>query len=498
MKKLKVLFVSPEIYPFTNTGLVSFMTGDLVKALKDAGHEIRVMIPRYGFISERKFVIRDIIRLKDIQINTDKGEELFSIKSGFLPDSKVQVYFVENSDYFGHDGIYSNRRTGKFYKDNDERFIFFSHAVLKTIRKLGWSPDVIHCNGWATSLIPVMLRTTYQGDPFFSKPSSVITIYDLSHQEIFDNNTITKAQLSLEEFSPVADDVQGQFNVLRAGINYTDMVSTLSKAYAKEIQAPDLGLNIHAFLASVKQKISGIEAGINYAAWNPETNKVISNNFSAADLAGKAENRNEWLKSRRVKIDDKTPLVAALSGLTDEDSEALAALIPELMKQKIHLAIQSGKEDKSSTKVFRELSKKYGSKISLHLDIDQEALHKLFAAADMALFPDRYNSVGYYMICAMRFGAVPISAGNSAGADLIKDASAKGNGFLFKKQGVKDIASSVRKAISLFQKPSDWKKVVVSCLQAGPSWEKSSVQFSKLYEKALKKSSAGNKRMKSK
>jgi glycogen synthase len=186
-RPLNILFVSSEVDPFAKTGGLADVSSALPKAIKDLGHEIRIMLPRYRFIGERKFRLHDIIRLKEIPIPVGINTAIGNVKSSFITNQKdkVQVYFLDNEEYFGRDGIYQIPATKKDYKDNDERFIFFCRGVLETLKRLGWQPDVIHCNDWQTGLIPAYLKTIYKDDPFFRNVKSVFTIHNMAYQGSF-------------------------------------------------------------------------------------------------------------------------------------------------------------------------------------------------------------------------------------------------------------------------------------------------------------------------
>ena len=191
MDQLKVLFLASEVAPFALAGGLGDVTGALPKAFKALNQEIRMMIPKYKFINERKYVLREVIRLRDIPVTLNGRTEIANVKSAFLPNSKVQVYLIEVGDFFSRTGIYIDPKTKKPYPDNAERFAFFVKAAMETLKILSWQPNLIHCNDWQTAFAPVYLKTIYQGDPFFKGVKTVYTIHNLTSQGAFD---IDKAQ----------------------------------------------------------------------------------------------------------------------------------------------------------------------------------------------------------------------------------------------------------------------------------------------------------------
>ena len=194
-KKLKILFVTSEVVPFVKTGGLADVSAALPQTLSELGHEVRIVVPKYGAVDDRKFKIHEVVRLKDIKIDIDGKEVLFSLKSCFLPGQKirVQIYFLDNQEYFGsRNSLYTDPMTGKDYPDNDERFIILSRAVFELIIKLGWIPDIIHCNDWQCGLIPAYLKTVYQNEENFDKFKTLFTIHNLAYQGEFPKHLLRK------------------------------------------------------------------------------------------------------------------------------------------------------------------------------------------------------------------------------------------------------------------------------------------------------------------
>jgi len=234
MKRLKILFLSSETYPFAKTGGLADVAGSLPKALKVAGHEIRVIMPKYKEINERRYVLREVIRLKDIEIDFNGEKIQFNVKSAFIPDSKLQIYFIDYKPYFYRDGLYVNNKTKEEYPDNGLRFSFFSHAVLETLKLLFWQPHIIHCNDWQTGLVPLYLKTKFSEDPFFKKCRTVLTIHNLGYQGIFDAQIGPKIGIPEDMLYPGGPvEFYGKINFLKAVIQFSDYITTVSETYAK-------------------------------------------------------------------------------------------------------------------------------------------------------------------------------------------------------------------------------------------------------------------------
>ncbi|MEX0737008.1 MAG: glycogen/starch synthase, partial [Bacteroidota bacterium] len=233
-KPLNILFISSEVDPFAKTGGLADVSSALPQAIKELGHEIRIMMPRYRFISERKFKLHDIIRLKDIPIPVGKKTEVGNVKSSFISNlkEKVQVYFFDNANYFGRDGIYQSPVGKKDYKDNDERYIFFCRGVLETLKRLGWQPDIIHCNDWQTGLVPAYLKSLYASDPFFKNTKTVFTIHNMAYQGAFPPESFDLSGLPKELYHHDGCEAYGKFNFLKSALAYADAITTVSERYA--------------------------------------------------------------------------------------------------------------------------------------------------------------------------------------------------------------------------------------------------------------------------
>jgi starch synthase len=194
MSKYRILYVASEINPFLQTSEVADFVRKLPQAMQEKGMEIRILVPRFGIINERKNRLHEVVRLSGINIPIGDEEKPLIIKVASIPNAKLQVYFIDNEDYFHRKSVFHDKED-KFYADNDERAIFFCKGVIETVRKLGWSPDIVHCNDWITSFIPLYLKTTYKNDPLFKNAKTVFTIYNNSFTHIFKDDIMSKVKM---------------------------------------------------------------------------------------------------------------------------------------------------------------------------------------------------------------------------------------------------------------------------------------------------------------
>jgi starch synthase len=224
MSKLRILYVASEINPFLQTSEVADFVRKLPQAMQERGMEIRILVPRFGLINERKNRLHEVVRLSGINISVGDEEKPLVIKVASIPNAKLQVYFIDNEDYFHRKSVFYDKQNN-FYEDNDERAIFFCKGVLETVKKLGWAPDIVHCNDWMTSLIPMYIKTTYKNDPIFQNTKSVFTIYNNSFDYKFNGDLINKVKMLDIEDSMLSNLESGDFEgFIKIGIEYSDAV----------------------------------------------------------------------------------------------------------------------------------------------------------------------------------------------------------------------------------------------------------------------------------
>ncbi len=321
-KKLKILFVTSEVVPFVKTGGLADVSSALPQMLSEMGHEIRIVVPKYGAVDERKFKIHEVVRLKDLVIKIGDKDVVFSLKSCFLPGPKVrvQIYFLDNHEYFGsRNSLYIDPKTEKDYLDNDERFILLNQSVFELISKLGWLPDIIHCNDWQTGLVPAYLKTVYKKDPMFAKFKTLFTIHNLSYQGEFPKSIFSKTSLPEELNSSNGVLMNGKFNFLKTGLLYADVINTVSETYADEITTDNhLSSGLKPVLVKRKKDLYGIINGIDTRVWNPEKDKHLSKKYTSKNIEIKLENKKDLAVKFGFKYDENIPIIGIISRLYDE------------------------------------------------------------------------------------------------------------------------------------------------------------------------------------
>ncbi len=491
-KPLNVLFVSSEVDPFAKTGGLADVCSALPKAIKTQGHEVRIMMPRYKFISEWKFKLHDIIRLKDIPIPVGDSTEIGNVKSSFITNQKdkIQVYFLDNQKYFGRDGLYQGPNAKSDYKDNDERFTFFARGVLETLKRLGWQPDILHCNDWQTGLIPAYLKTTYADDSFFKPIKTIFTIHNMAYQGTFPPESFAKSGLPQEVYRAEGVEAYGQFNFLKTGLFYADMITTVSKKYAEEIcSSENLGAGLNGLLAHRKKDLFGIPNGIDDEIWNPATDNHVFRKYDQKSIEAKVENKKALLERFKLPFDPAIPVMGSISRLVEQKGfDLLEEIMDELMKLDVmFILLASG--DKKTEKIYESYRKKYPKKIGLFFGFDVELAHMVEAGSDMFLMPSRYEPCGLNQMYSMRYGTVPIVRATGGLDDTVEDysGSGKGTGFKFEAYDSKEFLKAIQRALKLFQQQDEWKKIMRNGMDRDFSWGHSAKEYISLYRELLKR-----------
>jgi len=484
-----ILYVSPEVAPFAKTGGLADVAGALPKALKDLGHDIRIMMPKYGCISERKYVLREVIRLREIPVRLGQREYVVSAKSAFLPDSKVQVYFIDYPPYFDRDSLYVNPSTGKDWSDNPERFALFCRAVLEVLKVLHWQPDVIHCNDWQTALIPAYLKTRLREDAFFSRVSTLLTIHNLAYQGVFEPSVLEVIDLPQELFLPGGPvEFFGKVNFLKAGIVYADAISTVSEKYAEEIQTEEFGAGLNGVLRRRASDIHGILNGADYNVWNPETDEFIPHKYSASDLSGKQRNKEALLTQVGLPYNPEVPVIGMISRLAEQKGfDILAEAMERIMAMNVQMVLL-GTGDPKYHKMFEKFAKKYPSKLSVNLRFDEPLAHLIEAGSDMFLMPSRYEPCGLNQIYSLRYGTIPIVRFTGGLADTIQDydpETGRGNGFVFRDYNAEALVEAIQRALNVYQDRTTWTKLVKNAMRQDFSWSVSAKKYVALYKKII-------------
>ena len=490
MNTFKICFLSSEVAPFAGSGELANMSYALPVALKSMSQDIRLMMPKYKSINERKYVLREVIRLREVKVELGGSTKFANGKTAFLPNSKVHVYFLSIPDYFDRKGVYSDPQTGKVYPDNAQRFANFLISVMETLKLLYWQPDIIHCNDWTTALIPFYLKNLYKNDDFFQNTRTVLTIHDFAEQGVFPLNLAREIGIDEKYIQPgEACEFNGKLNLLKAGILYADALNTTSPQLMKEVLSnPEAAHGLQDILAKRQKDMAGILNGLDYDTWNPENDEEIVLPYDVKTVSNKLENKKAFCSE--FECDDSLPLIVAIVDVNNKTQlDTIGKVIAELAKDSVQLVIVSNEESKYYAQL-EKLSKKHAKFVILRPRIDTRLSHLMWAGADILFLPFPEVSGTKPLLLGMRYGAVPVVTSAGAVIDILKPFDAqtgKGTGFAIQQEKPEAILAALHEALTVLRDTKTWSKVQKSGMKADFSWESSAKKYLKLYEKASKK-----------
>jgi len=486
---MKIAFAAAEAVPYAKTGGLADVAGSLPKELEKLGCEVKLFIPKYFIIDEVKHKLHYNWNIGEMPIRINNNIRSVHVHQSVLPNSNVEVNFIDCPHYFHRHRIYTND------VDEDERFILFSKGIIETLQRMQWAPDIIHCNDWQTGLIPLFVKDNYNWDKLFDATATLFTIHNIGYQGRFTAQTLLNAEISKDLYYPNGPvEHAGTVSFMKAGIVFADILNTVSNKYSHEILKPDLGAGLNGILMKKKEDLFGILNGVDYGIWNPETDEYIPYNYSPEDLSGKVKNKRFLLDHFNMPFEVTVPLIGIVSRMVAQKGfDIFAEAINDITKLNAQWIILGSGEDKYE-QLFRELAHKLPQKVGTYIGYNNELSHLIEAGADMFLMPSRYEPCGLNQIYSLKYGTVPIVKRTGGLADTVHDwdelvsfGLETGTGFSFNDHTGYALLTSVQRALNNFKNKTVWKKIQLNGMARDYSWKHSAEQYIELYGLAKKK-----------
>jgi starch synthase len=484
--KLKILVLSSEVAPFAQVGGLADFAGALPKALSKLGHDVRVALPRYRQIDGEKFGLKRAGGLFQVKLGAETRRT--AAFETTIPNSTVPVYFIWDERYFNRDGVYG-------FDDDPQRFAFFGCAVLTLLKKLGWQPDLIHCNDWHTALVPTWLDTVGQRDPFYKDIPTVYSIHNLGYQGIAGRLILRFA--GLDESLKLMDGVEkpGQFNFMARGIKHADIISTVSPNYADQILTEEWGGEFASLLCSRQNCIVGVLRGLDYERWDPATDPLLFARYDAQEIQNRVKNKRSLLDEMGMPIRDNVPLVAIVSRLVDQKGCDIAGpVIRRLLRgdggeaQFILLGVGLPKYHA----MFSAIGADFFDRARIFFKFDTALAHRIFAASDIFVMPSLYEPCGTGQMAAMRYGSVPVVRAVGGLANTVRDFNPirqdnNGNGFTFQEYDVNAFWGALSRALHTFADQETWRVLQRRGMETDFSWDAAAPNYVALYRRAIQR-----------
>jgi starch synthase len=503
---MRLLFAAAEVVGFAKTGGLADVTGSLPPALAARGHDCAVILPLYRCVRVGKQPLEPLNLVLEIPI----GDRIVggSLWRSTLPGTAIPVYLIEHYDYFERDdpafkrSLYTftaSDRTIRDYPDNCERFTFFCRAVLEALRLLDFWPDVLHLHDWQAGLIPVYLTEVYRKHPDgalrrrYQALKTLFTIHNLAYQGSFPADQMPLTGLDWRFFNYLQLEAYDRLNFLKGGLVFSDLLSTVSPTYAREIQTPYYGWGLHNVLRERADRLFGIVNGVDYDVWKTTGNRHLPAPYSADALEpGKPQCKAALQRDSKFDVDLRTPLFGAVARLAEQKGIDLIVKVANAFLQQGCQFAFLGDGDPLYKQMLYDLRARFPARVALTFDFDEGLAHQIEAGADMFLMPSLFEPSGLNQLYSMRYGTLPIVRATGGLADTVVDttpatlANDTATGFSFGPVSAEAFWDALRRALALFRnEPESWRRVMHNAMRADWSWQRSAAEYERVYEKLI-------------
>jgi starch synthase len=476
---MRVLFAAAEVAPLIKTGGLADVAGALPAALREAGHDVRVVMPRYRELRERNVPMEGPIAATFLPLG-DRSEEL---RAWRLIDSAVPTYLLDIPAAFERHAIYGEH-------DDDRRFILYTRGVLALMQHLreveGWQPDVLHGNDWHTALLANYIKTTYSYT--FGHIATVFTIHNLAYQGHFSRRSLSLAGFA--DNGMVEDAVghgnAGSFNCMARGIAFSDMVSTVSPTYAQEIMTGEYGERLDGLLRSRRDRVAGILNGIDASVYDPATDKHIEASYDVDDVSGKAECKRALQRELGLPESADRPLLGVVSRLVEQKGlDLLDLVVPWIVSQTEAQLVLLGSGQPRFEDAFRRHAHNFADRVAVRTGFSTALAQRIYAGSDAFLMPSRFEPCGLGQMIALRYGSVPIVRATGGLNDTVRE-GLEGNGFRFHPYEARHFAEAIGRAMHAYRDQKSWAILRARGMREDNSWTHAAAQYVSLYGLALR------------
>jgi starch synthase len=479
---MHIVFAASECTPWAKTGGLADVVGSLPKALVKLGHRVQVFLPYYRQVA--KTVQNPAVVLSSLTIPFPSYNRFVRILDGGVYDG-VEHYFVDCPELFDRENLYATPSGD--YPDNAERFGLLSRAVLEATKVMG-VPGLFHVHDWQTSMLAVLLRSTYFFDPVLRRIPVVLTIHNAGYQGWFPPRTTELLLLPWDMFTMDKLEQYDTFNFLKGGIVYADLLTTVSRGYAREIQTPEFGNGLDGLLRRRRGDLVGILNGVDYDEWDPAHDAYISAHYTAADLSGKRECRRDLLHAFGMgAVSDETAVIGVVSRFaTQKGFDFIAEIIDRLVEEDMVL-LMLGNGEEYYERLLTEFAERHPTKVAVMVKYDNVIAHKIEAGSDLFLMPSRYEPCGLNQIYSLKYGTIPVVRATGGLEDTIdEETDGGGNGFKFRGYDSEALLDALKRALTTFRNKEQWTAMMRRAMAQKFSWTTAAQEYVRVYERAVR------------
>jgi starch synthase len=472
----KILFATSEAHPLIKTGGLADVSGSLPKALVELGQDVRIIMPNYQAIKTTE----EIRYLSTVYVNN----HAVNILETRLPDTSVIVWLVDAPEFFNFPGNPYVDEQGRPWANSAERFALFCRITVEVAMNrswLDWKPDIVHCNDWQTGLVPALLSLEY------SRPATVFTIHNMAYQGLFPSATYQSLNLPGQLWNPNGIEFHNLLSFLKAGLVYSDRITTVSPTYAKEIQTADFGYGLEGLLTHRKDFLSGIINGIDTDQWNPETDTNISQTFNRLTLNKKLLNKVALQEKFSLPVNKNIPVFGLIGRLVEQKGiDLILECLPEMLTHSLQFVLL-GSGNKGFEQRLYNFAESHPDKISITIGYDETLAHLIEAGADIFLMPSRFEPCGLNQIYSQHYGTIPIVRKTGGLADTVFDAVPEtlinntATGIVFNEASPCGLMEAIKRSLILYSHARTWKQLQINGMKKDYSWNKSAEQYMVLY-----------------
>ena len=474
-----VAFIGSECYPFVKTGGLGDVMSALPKSLAKLNCDVKVIIPRYKCIPQKFQEKMEYKGSFSMDLCADGKQYYVGIME--YQEDGVVYDFIDNDEFFSWGNPYTN------LIDDIPKFCYFGKAALAALNYLDWTPDVVHCHDWQAALVPLYLRTCFK-DSNVGRASCVLTIHNLRFQGIYDRKTI-QYWSGLPDYVFNKDCLTQNWldaNMLKGGITYSNVVTTVSNTYAGEIQTEEYGEGLEEHLRYHHNKLVGIVNGIDTDIWNPATDKLLAAPYDSQNvIENKKANKKALQESLGLEVDDHKIVIGLISRLTNQKGlDLVNNVIPHIMDEHTQVVVL-GTGDAEYEDAFRYYENQYKGNFCAYIAYNENVAHNIYAGCDALLVPSRFEPCGLTQLISMRYGSVPIVRETGGLKDTVQPYNLfdnTGNGFTFDRYESGLLYDAINRAKTLyFESRPYWDEMVVRNMNKDVSWEQSAKHYKDMY-----------------
>jgi starch synthase len=491
---MNVALISPEFYSLARRTNLASVTESLARALHTEGAKVCLFIPRCADMDESLLLGATEVARVTVQDHEFSDTEFIILH---LTVAGIPTYVFDNERWFNKHNPYGNDEGP--YPDNWRRYALFSQAVLESFAAVDFKPGILQCMDWTTGLIPVYQYVNYSKADSKAPVAKAVTwfsIHNLAMQGIYERDILARINIPHEEFKVEGGvALDGKVNFLKAGADYATVIGTHSGSHADRIQMQDRGHGLETLFLRRKKELVGISNGIDYAAWDPSKDPILSANFSATDkdpIKGKLKCKADLQKALGLDNGPRQP-IAALIGRWDADSgfDLLANLFPDILERGIQLVIL-GTGPAELTAKMKNLESTFKGRCKIVEGFTPHIAHQLMGGADIMILPSHYQPSNPMYAIGMRYGVVPIiySKGGLDDKVLSVSASKTGTGFTFEPYTGGAVIDALEEALAIYKNAAEWKRLVRRCLAEDFSWKRTAAEYIKAYRRVTRRARA--------